>query len=120
MSFNAPSSASEIDAAADIENVAGLGDLQGDRLDRLGRFQGFRDMARRFEQGAHEAFFLRIRQNAARAPGGDGDGGEGGELAGERLGRGDADLRAGSGEQGEPGGAHQELAATLQIARVSR
>ncbi len=51
-------------------------------------------MARHFDQRAHEIALVGFRKHAASPAGGDRDAGERRKLAGERLGRGNADLRA--------------------------
>ena len=58
-----------------------------------------RHVARDFGQRLHELGFERFVDIAPRLAGGDGEAGERGELAGEGLGRGDADLRAGERRQ---------------------
>ena len=52
-------------------------------------------MPRHLDHGAHEIAFVLLRQDAADAAGGDSEAEQRRKLAGERLGRGDADLGAG-------------------------
>ena len=96
MSLSAPSSASGIaGAAAEIEHVAALGEIARQLLDLRLERERLRHQARHLDQRPHQLAFVVLRQHAARAAGGDREAGQHRELAGERLGRGDADLRAG-------------------------
>ena len=68
MSFSAPSSASGIArAAAEIENVARLGDFLAQLLDLGFLFQELGDVARRFQQRGAEPLFIGLARDG-RAP----------------------------------------------------
>ena len=82
-------------AAAEIEDVFGFCDVARQFFDvRLG-CQRCGHQARNFHQPMHELGFIGIGQFAARLARGHRDRSQHHQLAGERLGRGDADFRAG-------------------------
>ncbi len=58
-----------VDAAAEIEHVAGMGDLAGHRGDVLFVFQDLRHVARRLDQRADELLLLRLVDGAAQLAG---------------------------------------------------
>ena len=89
----------EAGAPAEIEHVPRFGHLAGERGDALVMVQDVVDPGRQLDQGLAELGFLGA---ADRTPAGgdrDGQAGQGGELGGERLGRGDPDLGPGLGPQ---------------------
>ena len=95
MSFSAPSSASGIaDAAAEIEHVPRLGELVREPLVLGLVVQQRRDVARHLGQRVRQLLLLGFADGAARAAERDRQAGQHAQLAGERLGGGDADLGA--------------------------
>ena len=82
-------------AAAEIEHVARPRQRMGERLVGPLVSQQRRHVTGDFGQRLHELGFERLVDIAPRLAGGDGEAGKRGELAGEGLGRGDADLRTG-------------------------
>ena len=84
-------------ATAEEQYVRGLGDVIGDRLQVVFHAHGLGDQPRGLEQGLDQFGLLRGVDDPALHPGGDGEGQQGGDLGGERLGRGHADLGAGVG-----------------------
>ncbi len=80
---------------AEIEHVSRLGDLLAQRLDLRLLLEELDDVARNLEQRGAEPLLVFGAQRLASAPRGDGERGQRRELAGEGLGRGDADLGTG-------------------------
>ncbi len=81
-------------AAAQVEHVAGPGDLHGQVADGVLDLQGFGDQPRRLQQHLHQ---MRLAAGVDAAPlggGGDRQGGQDRHLGGEGLGRGHPDLGA--------------------------
>ena len=100
-------------AAAEIEHVAGARELVRDLLELRLELQRLGEQAGRRDQFADQLALLGLaRSRRGRGRGSIASAGHRGELAGEGLGRGDADLRAGQrrragvGEPRDAGGRH--------------
>ena len=106
MSFSAPSSArGKLGAAAEIEHVARLGDFLGPAPRSSASCLRNSTMWRGVSSSAAQSRFssLCARACRARAPAAMAKRGQRRQLAGERLGRGDADLGPGKGRQHDVG-----------------
>ena len=94
MSFSAPSIAIGIQrAAAEEQRVMLVGEALGELVDHRIELQRLLDQRRQLDQARHEAA-LALGVRAVVLGERDHQHAERGELRGERLGRGDADLRA--------------------------
>ncbi len=90
-------------ATAEIDDVARLGQLVRHPYDIRIHAKGLADQARRFEQDLHQVCLFMRRDAAALTGGSQGQAQQGGQLRGERLGRGDTDFRAGMGREHQIG-----------------
>ena len=82
-------------AAAEIEHVPAFREVARQTLNLWLEGEGLRHQSRHLDQGMHQRLLLVLGQNPARPAGGHRKTGQDRELTGERLGRGNADFRAG-------------------------
>ena len=96
MSFSAPSSAIGIaGAAAEIEHVAAFGEIARQLLDLRLERERLVQMPRHLDQRVNQRLLVALGEHAAGAAGRDRQRRQRRQLAGKRLGRGDADFRSG-------------------------
>ena len=111
-------------AAAEIEHVARARQAMGDLFELRLELERLGDQAGRRDEFADQRPLLGFAHRAARPRQSDRQTGDDGELAGEGLGRGDADLRPGErwrsgvGEAGDRGGRHVDDADRLGPLRL--